>query len=370
MTKPASFSSRLITWQRQHGRHDLPWQQQSSTKKSSASDLNKAAYHVWLSEIMLQQTQVAAVIPYYQRFLERFPTLESLAQAPLDDVMQLWSGLGYYSRARNLHACAQKIVAEFGGNFPRKPEIIETLPGIGRSTAAAIAVFAFGARAAILDGNVKRVLCRVFGVDGSSDEFASPRKLEQHLWALAESLLPEKTSGGHIEIYTQGLMDLGATLCTSRNPRCTNCPMAQTCVALRENRVEQLPAKKPRAAVPERETLMLLLRHGDEIWLEKRPPVGIWGGLWSLPELATDQTEQSIQALAQRFGEVDAVESLPPFSHGFTHFKLNAQVRQVKMEKLNKNLGDAAINGLWLSLEKARQAALPTPIKNLLAGLR
>lgn len=370
MSKPTSFSSRLIAWQRQHGRHDLPWQHEPSAKAASEHELNQTAYRVWLSEIMLQQTQVAAVIPYYQRFLERFPTLESLAQAQLDGVMQLWSGLGYYSRARNLHACAQKIVAEFGGNFPRAPDLIASLPGIGRSTAAAIAVFAFGTRAAILDGNVKRVLCRVFGIDGSSDEFASPRKLEQHLWSLAESLLPEKISAGQIETYTQGLMDLGATLCTPRNPRCTACPMAQTCVAFRENRVDQLPAKKPRAAVPERETLMLLLRHGDEVWLEKRPPIGIWGGLWSLPELAIDQTERSIQTWVQRFGKVDAIESLPPFSHGFTHFKLNAQVRQVQMEKLNKKLSDVAINGLWLSLEQACQAALPTPIKKLLAELR
>jgi A/G-specific adenine glycosylase len=364
-----TFASRLIAWQRGHGRHDLPWQQAPVDARAGLPDLNARAYRVWLSEIMLQQTQVTAVIPYYQRFLERFPDLASLAAAPLDDVMQLWSGLGYYSRARNLHACAQRVVSEYDGHFPRSPEVIALLPGIGRSTAAAIAVFAFGARAAILDGNVKRVLCRIFGVDGATDEFASPRKLEQHLWTLAETLLPEDVSEGRIEIYIQGLMDLGATLCIPKNPRCIICPMMQTCVAQREGRVEQLPAKKPRAAVPERATLMLLLRHGDEVWLEKRPPVGIWGGLWSLPELGIDATEQTITAWAQHYGMPDAIKTLPPFSHGFTHFTLNVQVRQIQIARPHQQLSDAAKQGLWLPLDEARQAALPTPIKKLLAGL-
>ncbi len=225
------FAHRVIAWQKQSGRHDLPWQQ-----KGSARD----PYRVWLSEIMLQQTQVATVIPYYRRFLARFPDLASLAAAPSEEVMALWSGLGYYARARNLQRAAQLIVAQWSGRFPRRAADIETLPGIGRSTAAAIAVFAFGARAAILDGNVKRVLARVFAIEG----FPGEKAVEARLWALAESLLPKR----HLVAYTQGLMDLGATLCARSRPRCGECPMASICVARQEARVAELPT--PRAKRP------------------------------------------------------------------------------------------------------------------------
>ncbi|MCH2221614.1 MAG: A/G-specific adenine glycosylase, partial [Dechloromonas sp.] len=213
MTAPHRFTEQLITWQKVAGRHDLPWQN------------TRDAYRIWLSEIMLQQTQVGTVIPYYLRFLDSFPTVEALAAAPIEAVIEHWAGLGYYARARNLHRCAQQVATHFGGKFPANANELAELPGIGRSTAAAVAAFAFGQRAAILDGNVKRVLCRQFGIDGFPGQAAIHRKL----WDLAESLLPE----GDIERYTQGLMDLGATLCTRSRPRCDDCPVAAGCVARR-----------------------------------------------------------------------------------------------------------------------------------------
>jgi A/G-specific adenine glycosylase len=249
----SDFARTLIRWQRSHGRNDLPWQG------------TRDPYAIWLAEIMLQQTQVATVVPYYQRFRTRFPDIASLAAADEDEVLRLWSGLGYYSRARNLHRAAQTVVAQHGGRFPRELAEIEALPGIGRSTAAAIAGFAFGARAAILDGNVKRVLARHFAVEGHPGE----RAVEQRLWALAESLLP----AADIEPYIQGLMDLGATVCTARAPQCERCPVRAACAAFAQNRVGELPAPRPRRAVPHRRTAMLVLRRGDDVLLQKRPAV-------------------------------------------------------------------------------------------------
>ena len=261
------FAPRLIAWQKRHGRHDLPWQQ------------TRDAYRIWLSEIMLQQTQVSTVIPYYARFLAEFPTLADLAQAPLERVLELWAGLGYYARARNLHACAVAVLRDHGGVFPREPERIAELPGIGRSTAAAIAAFAYGVRGAILDGNVKRVLTRCFGVEG----FPGAPKVEKGLWQLAESLLPH--GPGEIEIYTQGIMDLGASLCSRTKPTCAICPMAEICIARRDGRQEELPEGKPAKAVPERRSTALVVHDGERVLLERRPPSGIWGGLLALPEL-------------------------------------------------------------------------------------
>ncbi|MFP4905238.1 A/G-specific adenine glycosylase, partial [Paraburkholderia sp. BR14261] len=233
------FAPRLIAWQREHGRHDLPWQN------------TRDPYRIWLSEIMLQQTQVSTVIPYYTRFLERFPTVEALAAAPDDDVMALWAGLGYYSRARNLHRCAQVVADTHGGKFPQTVEALAELPGIGRSTAAAIASFAFGARETILDGNVKRVLARVFGVEG----FPGEKRVENAMWTLAETLVPgPEASDADVSAYTQGLMDLGATLCGRGKPDCARCPFAQDCVANTTGRQRELPAARPKKAVPTRRT--------------------------------------------------------------------------------------------------------------------
>ena len=264
MSSQPTFAARLIAWQETHGRHDLPWQQTRDT------------YRIWLSEIMLQQTQVGTVIPYYLRFLDRFPDIATLAAATQADVLGYWAGLGYYARGRNLHRAAQLIVSEHAGRFPAAAEQIAELPGIGRSTAAAIAAFAFGARGAILDGNVKRVLTRVFGIEG----FPGKPAVERELWALAESLLPENG----IEIYTQGIMDLGATLCTRSRPDCGECPMRGLCVAEREGSQARLPTAKPSRQIPERQSTVSIFFDGSSVLLERRPPTGIWGGLLALPE--------------------------------------------------------------------------------------
>ncbi|CCD40756.1 A/G-specific adenine glycosylase [Candidatus Paraburkholderia kirkii UZHbot1] len=339
------FSTRLIAWQRIHGRHDLPWQN------------TRDAYRIWLSEIMLQQTQVSTVIPYYARFLERFPTVTALADAPIDDVMALWAGLGYYSRARNLHRCAQVVAHEHGGAFPQTVDGLAELPGIGRSTAAAIASFAFGARTTILDGNVKRVLARVFGVEG----FPGEQRVENAMWALAESLLPDAANQEDVTAYTQGLMDLGATLCVRGKPDCVRCPFASDCVANVDGRQRELPAARPKRAVPTRTTWMLVLRDGDSILLEKRPPTGIWGGLWSLPEAAD---EAALAAVAHSLGGDEKLQRLAPLSHTFTHFKLAIEPR------LGEARGGAreAMNNetVWAPLARIDSYGVPAPVRKLL----
>ncbi|MDR2881621.1 MAG: A/G-specific adenine glycosylase, partial [Azoarcus sp.] len=261
------LSTRLIAWQHNHGRHGLPWQG------------TRDPYRIWLSEIMLQQTQVATVIPYYARFLERFPDAATLAAAPVEEVMALWSGLGYYARARNLHRAACAVMEEHGGHFPVTATVLAGLPGIGRSTAAAIAAFASSERTAILDGNVKRVLCRVFGIEG----FPGERAVEERLWALAESLLPENAED--IGIYIQAQMDLGATVCTRTRPNCEACPLATQCVAHATKRVAELPTARSRKTPPRRTTRMAVVMLGNSVLLERRPPAGIWGGLLTLPEI-------------------------------------------------------------------------------------
>ncbi|WP_028227677.1 A/G-specific adenine glycosylase [Paraburkholderia ferrariae] len=352
----ASFAPRLIAWQREHGRHDLPWQN------------TRDAYRIWLSEIMLQQTQVGTVIPYYAHFLDRFPTVEALAAAPLDDVMALWAGLGYYTRARNLHRCAQVVAQEHGGRFPQTVDGLAGLPGIGRSTAAAIASFAFGARETILDGNVKRVLARVFGVEG----FPGEKRVENGMWTLAESIVPGAgASDADVSAYTQGLMDLGATLCGRGKPDCARCPFAVDCVANTTGRQRELPAARPKKAVPTRRTWMLVLLDGDAVMLEKRPPTGIWGGLWSLPE-AADET--AVAERAQSFGAAGEVSPLAPFSHTFTHFKLDIEPRVIELARGAKagasaiELGDGQT--AWVPLREIDAFGVPAPVRKLLDGLR
>jgi A/G-specific adenine glycosylase len=339
----SDFSLRLIAWQKIHGRHDLPWQQ------------TRDPYRVWLSEIMLQQTQVAAVMPYYARFLERFPTLAALAAATVDDVMAQWSGLGYYARARNLHRCAQVISVEFAGRFPEDPDVIATLPGIGRSTANAIAVFCFGARVAILDGNVKRVLCRCFGIAG----FPGATAVEKVLWQLAAAQLPTQD----IDIYIQAQMDLGATVCHRGKPHCEQCPLAEICIARRDKRIAELPEARPRKAVPERSVTMLLLLEddGDCVLLERRPPSGIWGGLLSLPELPDGI---SATEFAARLGYLaEHFVSLPMAAHGFTHFRLLMQPRLAQVVALPQVRESTLVR---LQRSAIEEAALPAPIRLLL----
>ncbi len=353
--KPAAlidptFSHAVIQWQKQHGRHALPWQN------------TRDAYRVWLSEIMLQQTQVAAVIPYYLRFLASFPTVVSLAAAPSEEVMAHWSGLGYYSRARNLHKCAQAIVNTHGGVFPGDSALLEQLPGIGRSTAAAIAAFSYGTRAAILDGNVKRVFARVFGVE----RYPGEKAVENELWLRAVALLPETG----VEAYTQGLMDLGATLCTRNRPSCNRCPLAERCVAYATDRTGELPIRKPKKAVPEKATAMLLIIDGDQILLEQRPDKGIWGGLLSLPEmdatpqLGTTDFDVALTYATAAFGVPASVEELPQFSHTFTHFKLHVTPYRIALVQRLQIAGQSSHN--WYPTARMAGAPLPAPVKKLL----
>jgi A/G-specific adenine glycosylase len=319
---PISFSQQLIRWQRAHGRHDLPWQ------------CTRDPYRIWLSEVMLQQTQVATVIPYYERFLKRFPTVNALARASEEQVLRLWSGLGYYARGRNLHRAAQHIATH---GFPRSATTIAELPGVGRSTAAAIAVFAYGERAAILDGNVKRVLARAFAITE-----------ERALWAQAERLLPKR----QVERYTQALMDLGATVCTRIAPRCERCPVADTCIARQQKRTAELPAPRKRRALPVKETTWWIVLNKDRVLLERRPSAGLWGGLLTFPEVAP-----SARVLSR--------ESLPIVEHGFTHFRLRATpvlctVREIKL----------ASNQQWIALAQAAAAAVPAPVRVVLKQLK
>jgi A/G-specific adenine glycosylase len=315
------FAEKVVRWQRRHGRTNLPWQG------------TRDPYRIWLSEVMLQQTQVSTVMPYYRRFIEKYPTAKALAAAHEEQVLELWSGLGYYARGRNLHRAARLIAAQ---GFPSTAEAIAELPGVGRSTAAAIAAFAYGERAAILDGNVKRVLARVFGV---ADKKA--------LWPLAERLLPKKD----IEPYTQGLMDLGATICTRTRPSCERCPVTEACVARKESRIAELPAPRARRELPQREVTWVLLRHNGAVRLERRPAPGIWGGLWCPPELNGKRPR--------------GAKALPTMEHGFTHFRL--RIRPLLCDVQKRTMGRNA--GRWLRIEEAGAAALPAPVRALLGRL-
>ena len=352
-----SFAIRLIQWQRQHGRHHLPWQN------------TRDAYRIWLSEIMLQQTQVGTVIPYYRRFLQCFPDMQSLASASLDEVMAQWSGLGYYSRARNLHKAAHRIVGEYGGIFPEEVDVIRQLPGVGRSTAAAIVVFAFGKRAAILDGNVKRIFSRCFGIEGYPGE----KHVEMQLWQIAEALLPKRDESSverDIEDYTQALMDLGATVCTRAHPRCGSCPLRLECIAFRDNHIHRLPTPRPRKVLPERETALLLMVAQGRILLEKRPNTGIWGALWSLPEM---QMNENVIEYCMRLGiNVRPISQMGAFTHTFTHFRLRIHPLILRVISGSPgHLSPAALpqsgnQWVWMMPEDALKAAIPSPVRKVL----
>jgi A/G-specific adenine glycosylase len=338
-----AFAARVIAWQETHGRHDLPWQ------------ATRDPYRVWLSEIMLQQTQVATVVDYYGRFLQRFPDVLALAVAPLDDVLAAWSGLGYYSRARNLHRCAQLVVQRHGGSFPRRPDELQALPGIGPSTAAAIAAFCFGARAAILDGNVKRVLARWLAFDG---DLARSRDVAA-LWERARELLPHEG----IEAYTQGLMDLGATLCLTRNPRCNECPVAGDCRARAQGAPERYPIKLRRAHRSRRSTVWLWLRWRGRWWLQQRPHAGVWAGLWSLPEF--DDFEALGRASRCWVGRGEA---LPSLVHALTHLDWELHPRRwtfADEADASSPLGPS-VHGRWFTPDEAFASALPAPLRRLL----
>jgi A/G-specific adenine glycosylase len=342
MTSDSGFAQRVMRWQREHGRHDLPWQG------------TRDPYRIWLSEVMLQQTQVSTVLDYFPRFLHRFPDVRALAVAPLDDVLGLWSGLGYYSRARNLHRCAQALVGRYGGHFPADSATLVSLPGIGRSTAAAIAAFAFGERAAILDGNVKRVLTRALGFEGDLAQAAQ----EKALWLAATNLLP--VSG--IETYTQGLMDLGATLCVARQPRCDRCPLAGTCVARAQGRQQAYPVKTRKLKRSRRSHALLWLEQGDRVWLVQRPATGVWAGLWSFAEFDSVATLDTLSGAWPGQGEW-----LPAFEHTLTHVDWTLQpLRWRWPARRALRLSEGLPAGRWFDRPSALAMGLPAPVRRLL----
>ena len=344
-----AFAQAIIAWQRQHGRHDLPWQHTTDP------------YAIWVSEIMLQQTQVAAVIGYYANFMARFPTISVLANATQEQVLQSWSGLGYYSRARNLHNAAQKIVNAFSGIFPNQFDDILSLPGIGRSTAAAISTFALNQPQPILDGNVKRVFARYFNITGVTTAPA----IVQNMWQIAERENP--TNPQQAIIYTQGLMDLGATVCTRAKPRCPECPMNIGCQAYANKQVHLLPTPKPKKTTPQKQTMMLILLKAGEVMLEKRPQTGIWAGLWSLPEI--DLHEIATEAAFARFGIVSEPQTaLPLVKHAFTHYKL--VIHPQPLQVISQNLQVSQSANVWLPISEAIEAAIPTPVRNILVALK
>jgi A/G-specific adenine glycosylase len=343
------FSTRLVAWQRTHGRHDLPWQN------------TRDPYRIWLSEIMLQQTQVATVLGYYQRFLNTCPTVVALAAADDDTVMALWAGLGYYSRARNLHKAAKIIVEKYHGEFPNDVSALADLPGIGRSTAAAIAAFSFDVIAPILDGNVKRVVARHAGVEG----FPGASAVEKKLWVEAANRLPQCAQD--MVAYTQGIMDLGATICARSDPKCLLCPVNADCAARISGRVNEIPAARPSKKIPHKTQRYLLARHADSVLLVKRAPVGIWGGLWCLPEIASEASDADIsQWLVNTFAIKThaALQAAPSLDHAFTHFKLTLQPIATEVSALQPHA--AAPGTMWLALSEIKRAALPTPIVTLL----
>jgi A/G-specific adenine glycosylase len=338
------FAGRLLAWFDQHGRSGLPWQQPRS------------AYRVWLSEVMLQQTQVATVIPYFERFVARFPDFRTLAAASIDEVLQLWAGLGYYARGRNLHRAAQQTVAEHGGEMPRDFEAVVALPGVGRSTAAAILAQAYGERHAILDGNVKRVLARHAAIAG----WPGVPAVAARLWARSEALLPAR----RLADYTQALMDLGATLCTARKPACERCPVAADCAARLSGRIADFPSSKPRRARPQRRSLLLLVERDDgSLLLERRPPAGIWGGLWCPPVI--DEAEPAETILRDRYGlHGSATQTLPSLHHAFTHFDLELLPTRVKVELSALRTAEQA-DRRWTTIAATAALGLPAPVRRL-----
>jgi len=340
----SDFGERLLAWFDQHGRKDLPWQ------------IRPTPYRVWVSEIMLQQTQVATVIPYFLRFMERFPDVASLARAPLDDVLHLWSGLGYYARARHLHAAAREICAHHASNFPQKLEDLIALPGIGRSTAGAIVALTHQGRAPILDGNVKRVLTRVFAIEGWTGASA----LQRELWSLAEALTPEH----RVADYTQAIMDLGATVCARANPACSQCPLNSACAARQQGRVDDFPARKPRTALPTCDaTLVIMCDPTGAVLLERRPPSGIWGGLWSLPECPPEQAPEAWCQTHYAFA-AERSETLPRMRHSFTHYHLNIHPLRLHGCMRSDQAMEAA-GRVWYKGSTATPLGMPAPVKKL-----
>ena len=348
MPHPKPFHQRILIWFDTHGRKDLPWQRDTTP------------YRVWVSEIMLQQTQVKTVIPYFERFMAAFPDVQTLANAADDDVLHLWTGLGYYARARNLHKAAKQVARE--GKFPDTLEALCELPGVGRSTAGAILSIAFGQRASILDGNVKRVLARYRRVEGWPGQSA----VHQRLWDIAEQYTPTKRSAD----YTQAMMDLGATLCTRSSPNCPACPLTKKCIAYKQGNYQDYPGKKPKKTIPIRNTCFLMISNArGELLLQQNPPIGVWGGLWIFPQCDTtgciDQALEELGVNSQDYRVLDAKR------HTFSHFHLdyqpvvvNAGAAQMSQDRIGNN-----DNQVWYNPQKPISLGMPAPIKALLNGL-
>ncbi|WP_108649338.1 A/G-specific adenine glycosylase [Dongshaea marina] len=323
---PKQFATRLLHWQRSHGRHQLPWQE------------NPTPYRVLVSEIMLQQTQVITVIPYFERWMERFPDIHSLARANEDEVLSLWQGLGYYSRARNLQKAARYVIDELGGEFPDTVDGMLKIPGVGRYTAGALISFAYNRPGPIVDGNVKRVFCRQFAIEGVPGTTVVDKKL----WQLAELLTPTEDNRD----FAQGLLDLGATLCTPKSPDCPRCPFSDSCIAHIEGRTAELPTPKPKKNTPTRQGHFLWIRSQDKLLLEKRPDTGIWASLWCLPEIPVKP-------------QLAGARAFDSFRHTFSHYKLEAQVWQQESPDTDKS------SMQWFSPRQLAEVGLPAPIRKL-----
>ncbi|SCZ69121.1 A/G-specific DNA-adenine glycosylase [Photorhabdus luminescens] len=339
------FSAVVLDWYHRYGRKTLPWQ------------LEKTSYHVWLSEVMLQQTQVATVIPYFQRFISRFPDVTSLAAAPLDEVLHLWTGLGYYARARNLHKSAQQVVELHQGKFPTTFEDVVALPGVGRSTAGAILSLSQGKHFPILDGNVKRVLARCYAVEG----WPGKKEVESSLWQISTNVTPAQ----EVEYFNQAMMDLGAMVCTRSKPKCEICPLNQGCIAYANHSWTKYPGKKPKQSIPEKTAYFLLMQNHNSVWLEQRPPTGIWGGLFAFPQfesmdLLNGWLEQSGISHSKH-------EQLTAFRHTFSHFHLD--IVPIKINILSFTTCMDENTGLWYNLQQPATVGLAAPVEYLLQQL-
>ncbi|KAA0416683.1 A/G-specific adenine glycosylase [Salmonella enterica] len=342
----SQFSAQVLDWYDKYGRKTLPWQ------------INKTPYKVWLSEVMLQQTQVTTVIPYFERFMARFPTVTDLANAPLDEVLHLWTGLGYYARARNLHKAAQQVATLHGGEFPQTFAEIAALPGVGRSTAGAILSLALGKHYPILDGNVKRVLARCYAVSG----WPGKKEVENTLWTLSEQVTPARG----VERFNQAMMDLGAMVCTRSKPKCTLCPLQNGCIAAAHESWSRYPGKKPKQTLPERTGYFLLLQHNQEIFLAQRPPSGLWGGLYCFPQFARE--DELREWLAQRHVNADNLTQLNAFRHRFSHFPRDIVPMWLPVSSLDAGMDEGS--ALWYNLAQPPSVGLAAPVERLLQQLR
>jgi len=341
----ANYAQSVLDWYNEYGRRDLPWQ------------LDKTPYRVWVSEIMLQQTQVATVIPYYQRFLKSFPDIQSLADASIDRVLQHWQGLGYYARARNLHRAAQTLRDEYDSQFPQQMDQVLALPGIGRSSAGAILSFASGQSWPILDGNVKRVLARCFQVEG----WYGQSKTMNELWQIAGQLTPAKKTAQ----YNQAMMDLGAMVCLKSRPKCEVCPLTDCCASFKHNTQASFPAKKPPKSKPQKQTLMLLHRYQSRVLLYRRPPTGIWGGLWSLPEVAGNEAIADWQTKYLATTQAPYRIKKNILKHQFTHYSLDISLAVIEIQKLPRQIADQD-NMVFVVVDQLPNYGLPTPVRRIL----